>query len=436
MRSPVWIIGLGVMAAFLVASGTAQKSTPRNTREGKPPPRRVLSAREAGAAAAQKARLRQQLRGMQRQMQKVQTQIRQARDREIAIADTIETVNTRIARTQERLNAVRRRLRELGEAHDRVTRRLEETQERLAQRRALLARRLRENYERGQTTYLQVLLQSRDLHELLSRSVYVQHIVRSDAELIEGVKRDLAQIAADRRRLEEQRREQQALAAEFEARKQDYLRDRAQQRQLLSQVQAQRHEAEEMLDELEEEARAMTARIRMLSEMLRRRQEALRRAVLARRKALELARKRRGLPPPGPGEIPEYTPLPVWRGGFMRPVAGRITSGFGERFHPILRHRRMHTGVDFGAPHGAPVRAAAAGVVLLAAYSGGYGNCVILDHGDGRTTLYAHCSVLLVREGQEVRQGQVIARVGSTGLSTGPHLHFEVRVNGTPVNPF
>jgi murein DD-endopeptidase MepM/ murein hydrolase activator NlpD len=126
---------------------------------------------------------------------------------------------------------------------------------------------------------------------------------------------------------------------------------------------------------------------------------------------------------------------PVWHGGFRRPCDGPVTSGFGYRYHPILHRRKLHTGTDFGAPYGAPIRAAAGGTVLLAQYNHGYGNCVIIDHGSGVTTLYGHASELLVSEGETVTQGQVIARVGATGLATGPHLHFEVRHNGVPVSP-
>jgi murein DD-endopeptidase MepM/ murein hydrolase activator NlpD len=123
------------------------------------------------------------------------------------------------------------------------------------------------------------------------------------------------------------------------------------------------------------------------------------------------------------------------RGQMSRPVNGNITSGFGYRRHPILGYKKMHTGIDFGAPHGAPIYAATDGVVAYAGRKGGYGNFVQLNHGDGLATGYAHMSRISIRGGQRVRQGQIIGYVGSTGLSTGPHLHYEVYKNGRHINP-
>jgi murein DD-endopeptidase MepM/ murein hydrolase activator NlpD len=118
-----------------------------------------------------------------------------------------------------------------------------------------------------------------------------------------------------------------------------------------------------------------------------------------------------------------------------RPVPGAITSGFGSRLHPILGYTRPHTGVDMHASAGTPIEAAASGTVVMAGWNGGYGNCVIIDHGNGLATLYGHQSRLAVSVGDHVSTGQVIGYVGSTGLATGPHLHFEVRKFGTPVDP-
>ncbi|MCL1844763.1 MAG: peptidoglycan DD-metalloendopeptidase family protein [Defluviitaleaceae bacterium] len=124
-------------------------------------------------------------------------------------------------------------------------------------------------------------------------------------------------------------------------------------------------------------------------------------------------------------------------GQFMWPIPshGRITSGFGTRFHPILRRYRHHSGIDVGAPTGTRLYAAADGYVRFAGWSGGYGNTVIIDHGNGYSTLYAHNSRNRVTTGQFVTRGQHIADVGSTGMSTGPHLHFEIRINNVAVNP-
>jgi murein DD-endopeptidase MepM/ murein hydrolase activator NlpD len=127
-----------------------------------------------------------------------------------------------------------------------------------------------------------------------------------------------------------------------------------------------------------------------------------------------------------------------YSGGLMAwptPNCYNITSPFGYRNHPIIRQRRLHTGIDIGASSGSSVLAANDGVVIMAGWNGGYGNCVIIDHGSGIATLYAHNSSILVKVGDEIKKEQVIAKVGSTGLSTGPHLHFEVRENGTPVDP-
>lgn len=122
-------------------------------------------------------------------------------------------------------------------------------------------------------------------------------------------------------------------------------------------------------------------------------------------------------------------------GWFRSPLSGPISSPFGWRHHPILGTSRLHAGIDFAVDYGTPIAAAAQGIVIFSGWYGGYGNAVILDHGGDLTTLYAHTSELLVREGESIRAGQIIATVGSTGLSTGPHLHFEVREKGEPVDP-
>jgi murein DD-endopeptidase MepM/ murein hydrolase activator NlpD len=125
----------------------------------------------------------------------------------------------------------------------------------------------------------------------------------------------------------------------------------------------------------------------------------------------------------------------VGTGQFVWPVSGTITSPFGTRRHPVFGDMRFHGGIDIGAAHGTTVVAADSGSVIISSYNSSYGNYVVISHGNGITTLYAHLSTRSVSVGDSVSRGQQIGRVGSTGVSTGPHLHFEVSVNGTRVNP-
>ena len=135
-------------------------------------------------------------------------------------------------------------------------------------------------------------------------------------------------------------------------------------------------------------------------------------------------------------QSPRFPPtIRIGSAPFNYPVNGPISSEFGWRVHPIAGTERFHAGIDFAVDYGFPIAAAAAGQVIFADWYGGYGNAVILDHGGGLTTLYAHTSELLVQEGDWVNAGTIVATVGSTGYSTGPHLHFEVRQEGEPVDP-
>lgn len=120
----------------------------------------------------------------------------------------------------------------------------------------------------------------------------------------------------------------------------------------------------------------------------------------------------------------------------VMPVQGRLTSGFGTRKHPILGHTHFHRGIDLAAPRGTPVVAVADGIVESVGVRSGYGNTITVRHADGRSTLYAHLDAMLVRPGRSVAAGEVIAQLGNTGRSTGPHLHFEVHENGRPVDPW
>lgn len=371
------------------------RSTPRRH---KAPVRVKVPVRIAKKSARE---LRTDLHSVKSQISQTRRQIRETRKQEVKITVQIETVESRLLATEARLETARQRLKQLR-AEDAVLRqRIAETEARLAARKAALARRVRENYIRGRATVLQVLVQSVSIQDYLARSYYVERLVDSDVRLVAGIKADRRQLAEDKRRLDAQTAEQSALEARLQEDQQSYRADAEKKRDLLHDVQETRESMEEALEVLEQSSREIEQRIRAMERT-----------------------------PQGRARM-----LQAWTGHFIRPAAGPITSGFGMRHHPILGGSRMHTGVDIGAGYGAPIHAAAGGVVIFSGYQRGYGNTVIIDHGGGVTTLYGHCSRCGVSEGQTVRQGEVIGNVGSTGLSTGPHLHFEVRRNGTPVNP-
>ncbi len=176
------------------------------------------------------------------------------------------------------------------------------------------------------------------------------------------------------------------------------------------------------IEQIEEAERRLQAELerQRLAELERQR----RAAEEARRKAEEEERRRRA----GQGSSGEFI-LVAW------PAAGDVVSGFGPRTHPIFGVRRNHNGIDIDGDTGDPVRAALVGEVIIAGWRNGFGNTVVLNHYDGYTTLYAHLSKILVSKGTEVDHGDLIGEVGSTGWSTGPHLHFEVRLNGKALNP-
>ncbi len=243
--------------------------------------------------------------------------------------------------------------------------------------------------------------------------------------LIDALGTDTFDVLDQLRAIEERRREllaqsqgAQVEADAIEADLADALVEleakQAVQLELKAEVDARRERWELALAEAEREEEELTAWIKAEQARI---EEELRRA-----------REAQQAVPQAPSGI-------ISEGGWTWPTSGGVASGFGQRLHPILGYYRMHTGMDIGGAHGQPIWAAHEGVVSLVGWNGGYGNTVVIGHGDSVTTLYAHMSGFAVGTGEYVTAGQVIGYVGSTGLSTGPHLHFEVRINGSPVNP-
>ena len=287
-------------------------------------------------------------------------------------------------------------------------------QEELAQAQAdeaaqyeLFCDRVRAMEKRGEISYWSVLFRADSFTDLLSRLDMINEIMDADQRVIDELKDLQVQIETAKTELETSKAEEEAAKAELESRKSELDTQRSEANALIQQLTENENETEAALDELEAEQDAIRAEIQRLNEQLIAQQAAS-------------------------GQSTESNP-----GGYIWPVDSRyITSTVGGRASPGGIGSTNHKGTDIGrVGYTSPVYASKAGTVIVSQYSSSYGNYVAISHGSGNTTLYAHMSSRKVAVGQYVNQGDVIGITGSTGNSTGPHLHFEVTENGVRVNP-
>jgi murein DD-endopeptidase MepM/ murein hydrolase activator NlpD len=278
---------------------------------------------------------------------------------------------------------------------------------------ALLKRRLVDVYEYGDLTYFNALIGARSFSEFVERWEDLRLLIAANQRTVRARKAAEARVTAIEADLERTRMElQQEEEAQEQARSQlDSLAD--ERRNLVSLAAVRRHSVASEVAEMEDLTAAEESELEGL--------------ILERERELAAAQRAAGIAgaPPSAGGL----------GNFSWPVTGTITSPFGWRTNPLGGGPEFHQGLDIAAPMGTAVTAAAAGSVIMAQWYGGYGNYVLIDHGGGYSTGYGHLSAIYVSVGQSVARGQAIGAVGSTGQSTGPHLHFEVRIAGKPVDP-
>lgn len=354
------------------------------------------------AVAQDSASLRSQIRKNRKSIAAVKEKLKDANRREDEIAKKLRVTKRRkdeaevsLAKTESQLDEAQEKLRKLKM-------RIRQTSIRLLRAQRALESRLREIYVEGEVSYLAVLLQSDDFTDFLNQADYIKLIVKSDSQLINAVKKNKSDLDVQRKSARETVLELTKLTTQKRETVDRLARLKAAQEDLFHRLKVHQKKLSNRIDALEEISAKKEAQLR---------------AYIQR------------------SSVPGYVPIPRSAGKYIYPVNGPITSYYGYRVHPIRGTTRLHTGLDFGVGYGVPILAADNGVVIHSGWYGGYGNTVIVDHGGGYTTLYAHASSLHVRSGQTVRQGQMVSKVGSTGMSTGPHLHFEVRYHGNPINP-
>lgn len=359
----------------------------------------LISLSVTGTALADD--LEDQLADLQRQAEEQQAKTNEA-------SAKVENVSERLRQIQDELRVATAEYKDvkgqLDSVEDKIsdnTELLEKTEADLKVKNKKLQQRVRDIYINGQISYVDVLFGAKDFADLMTRMDVLKRIIKHDYDLIMKVKEEKATVENTRAQLEKDKTEAEVLVADAQAKKAKVEDKESEQQVLLDQAIYDRDTSERMYEEI-------MAASQEVANMIRRSQMS----------------------------SAGYSGAPAGAGGMIWPISGPITSEFGWRTHPIFGTARFHSGLDIGGDYGMPIYAAASGTVIYAGWISGYGNAVIIDHGGGVTTLYGHNDSLNVSEGENVAQGQVIAMCGSTGNSTGPHCHFEVRENGEPVSPY
>lgn len=341
---------------------------------------------------AEKEKARQELNETSKELENIKIELTEA-------LETVNKIEAQIIDSETKLKETESQIANLEDEIKKTGEKLQYIKKDYAEQKEALENRLVALYEMGETTYLDVLLNSKNITDFISRYYLIGEIAEYDNDLLKTIEREKNKIEEIDKQLTKKVEElkvakntqEKTLVALENARtiKNSYVAELTEEEQ---NTQKQIEEYNSKLDNID----AQMAILSMVD-----------------------------------GNS-EYI-----GGEFLWPIPGytTITSPFGMRFHPILHYYRSHNGIDIGARMGASVIAANSGTVITASYVGSYGNVVMIDHGGGIRTHYAHGSEILVKVGQVVEKGEIIMKAGSTGLSTGPHLHFEIKVNGKFVNP-
>lgn len=358
------------------------------------------------------------------QLDSIQQQVNQQNAAKADAETVIGSVSEQLRQIEEQLRQATAELGTIKEQRVAVEnditlneRQLAEAQKRLEGRESVFYKRVRDIYINGRLSYLDVVIGSKDFSDFANRLEVLKRIIDSDITLINEIKKERADIEAHKQKLEADRAKLVELEKSALAKQAEIEQKKAERNVVLQKAQNDRATAMQAIEELN----ASSAQV---SAMLKERQAARAAAAAAAAAAAQSSG--------GQGASDNWV---QGTGQLGWPVSGEITSPYGYRVHPIWGTTIYHSGIDIGIDEGTPVHAADGGVVVWSGWMGGYGYAVVIDHGNGLSTLYGHNSELAVDEGQSVAKGQVISYAGSTGNSTGPHVHFEVRVNGDPVDP-
>ncbi|WAM34601.1 murein hydrolase activator EnvC family protein [Caldicellulosiruptor morganii] len=342
------------------------------------------------------------LKSVEKDKKVTQKKIVEIKNRQQQLLDQIDEIDKKIDRTKNQIEFLKNNILIV---ENKIKNTVKQLQIQQAKKEAYYQKfkdRIRAIYEMNNVSvsYVEILLDSKNLSDFFTRMYLFNDIIEYDKQILNEYTKTIEEIKKKKTELVLLKQDLNEKKKELEVNQYSLIAEQQEKKKLLTYLEKEQNRLEKILDELEEISNELSKKIK---------------EILAKQKT-----KR------------------IYSGGkLLWPVDGYydITSYFGMRFHPILKKNKMHTGIDIGAPYNARVLAAADGDVILAGWISGYGKTIILDNGSGISTLYAHLSSINVSVGQKVKRGECIGNVGSTGYSTGPHLHFEVRINGDVVDP-
>lgn len=354
-----------------------------------------------GEAASSVSSLNKKLSELDKEKAEIQQDLNRVRSEKKSATAEKEAIDKKISVTAREIATINELISQLDADAAQYQKELDAAKTQEADTYALFKKRIRAMEENGTVSYLTVILAADSFSSMLSRAEIIGNVMAYDRGIMNNLKKQQETIITKQNEIAESKKAQESAKATLAARKKELNAQEAEASTLLKELSAEEKAYKKAFDEAEAAQAAARAEIKRLTS--------------------------------GTKASSKYV-----GGDFTWPVPGKytITSPYGYRKDPITRVRSKHTGVDIAAGTGTPIVAANSGTVIVSGWSSrGYGNYIVIDHGGGRSTLYAHQSRLAVSKGTYVTKGQTIGYVGSTGYSTGPHLHFEVLINGDDVNP-